>query len=372
MRIIISGGGTAGHIYPAIATADKLKEKYGADILFVGASSRMEMDKVPKAGYEIIGLPVEGLKRKITHKNLIVLAKFLRSSFIAKRIVKKWKPDAVVGFGGYASAPVIRAAKKYGIPIILQEQNSYAGIANKMHAKYAKVVCTAYDNMGSFFPRTKIIKTGNPLRVNYEDLKSNQKRTEAYKYFNLDCNRKTVLVVGGSLGAGTINKAMEVLIEKHESLECPMQILWQTGTYYWEKELEFYNSHPVDDILIKPVPFIDRMDYAYSIADIMVCRAGASTISEIQLIGTPAIFVPSPNVAEDHQTHNAMALVNNNAAEMIPDSEIAGSLLSKINSLVNDDVRLQELSRNARQMGIPDSAEQVADIVVSYIIKDDE
>lgn len=370
MKIIISGGGTAGHIYPAIATAQVLKDKYGAEILFIGAISRMEMDKVPKAGFEIIGLPVEGLKRKITHKNLIVLAKFIRSLFKANRIVRKWKPDAVVGFGGYASAPVIRVAQLYKIPTILQEQNSFPGIANRLHAKYAKVICTAYDGMERFFPKTRIVKTGNPLRVKYDGAFTEERKTEAYQYFGLSSDKLTVIVTGGSLGAGTINSAMEKLVSAEKKSSSPIQFVWQTGAYYWEKEQKFFQGISSDmSLQVKMVSFIDRMDLAYAIADMIVCRAGASTISEIQMLGIPAIFVPSPNVAEDHQTHNAEALVKENAAIMIPDSELSGRLYSEISKLAEDDLRRKQISDNVRKMGIEDSAEQVAKLIVEEIEK---
>lgn len=367
MKIIISGGGTAGHIYPAIATAQALKEKYGADILFVGAKGRMEMQKVPLAGFEIVGLPVEGLKRKITHKNLIVFVKYLYSLVLAHRLVRQWRPDAVVGFGGYASAPVIKAAQRFSIPTVLQEQNSYPGIANRMHSKYAKVICTAYDGMERFFPNTKIVKTGNPLRVRYDGAFSQEKKSEAYSHFGLKDDVKTVLVTGGSLGAGTINKAIEKFILDNPTSTVPFQVIWQTGSYYWDNESQFFAEHGQTNLHIKMVPFIDRMDLAYAIADVMVCRAGASTISEIQLLGTPAVFVPSPNVAENHQTHNAEALVNNDAALMISDSELSERFFPVVSELIVDDKRRESLSVNVRKMGIPDSAERVASIVVEQI-----
>jgi len=370
MKIIISGGGTAGHIYPAIATAQVLKENFGAEILFIGASERMEMDKVPKAGFEIIGLPVEGLKRKITHKNLIVLAKYIRSLIKARGIVKRWKPDAVVGFGGYASAPVIKAAQHFSIPTILQEQNSFPGIANRLHAKYAKVICTAYDGMERFFPNTRIVKTGNPLRVKYYNAFTDEKRREAYKYFNLQPGYITVVVTGGSLGAGTINGAMEKLVKSDPNPPVPIQIIWQTGAYYWEREFDFYDKNGGISIPIKITSFIDRMDLAYAIADMIVCRAGASTISEIQMLGIPAVFVPSPNVAEDHQTHNAEALVEKQAAIMIKDCELGDKLLEVITTLAVDENRRRTISENVRKMGVYNSAEQVSELIVEEIEKD--
>lgn len=367
MKIIISGGGTAGHIYPAIATAQVLKERYGAEILFVGATSRMEMQKVPLAGFEIVGLPVEGLKRKITHKNLIVLTKFIYSLFLAYRLVRKWRPDAVVGFGGYASAPVIRVAQRFSIPTVLQEQNSYPGIANRLHSKYARVICTAYDGMERFFPGVRIVKTGNPLRVKFDGAFDEGKRKEAYSHFGLKEGVRTVLVTGGSLGARSINSALEQFVIDNPVPAVPFQIIWQTGSYYWEKESNFFKEQPQTNVHISMVSFIDRMDLAYAVADVMVCRAGASTISEIQLLGTPAVFVPSPNVAEDHQTHNAEALVNNGAAMMIADSQLSENFYPVISELIADDNRRALLSENVKKMGIPDSAERVAELVVEQI-----
>lgn len=367
MKIIISGGGTAGHIYPAIATAQVLKERYGAEILFVGARGRMEMEKVPPQGFEIVGLPVEGLKRSVTLKNIVVLFKYLYSIFLARRIVRKWKPDAVVGFGGYASAPVIRAAQHFSIPTILQEQNSYPGIANRMHAKYAKVVCTAYDGMERFFPGVRIVKTGNPLRVKYDGTRLDAQRSEAYAHFGLEKGVKTVLVTGGSLGAGTINAALEKFILDNPKPETPFQIIWQTGSFYWEKESAFFAEHRTESVHITMVPFIDRMDLAYAVSDVMVCRAGAGTVSEVQLLGIPAVFVPSPNVAEDHQTRNAEALVRSGAALMIEDSQLSGKFYDVVSRLLADDGARADLAANVRRMGVHDSAERVAAIVVEQI-----
>jgi UDP-N-acetylglucosamine--N-acetylmuramyl-(pentapeptide) pyrophosphoryl-undecaprenol N-acetylglucosamine transferase len=358
-KIIISGGGTGGHIFPAISIANALRKKDPViEILFVGAQGRMEMEKVPAAGYRIIGLPVAGFNRKNIFRNFAVLIKLFKSLRLATRTIKDFNPDVVVGVGGYASGPVLKQSARMGIPVLIQEQNSSAGVTNKLLAKNASVICVAYDNMERYFPGEKIIKTGNPVRQNFDNLEN--LREEALSFFNLKSGLPVILILGGSLGAGSINKA---LIDKIETMaESGCQWLWQTGKLYYE---EIRKSVPDSlDEKISINPFIDRMDYAYSAADVIVSRSGAGTISELCLVGKPAILVPSPNVAEDHQTKNALALSDRNAAIMVPDNKAGEVLVREAISLAFDQQKKQILSENISKMAERDADMRIADEVL--------
>jgi UDP-N-acetylglucosamine--N-acetylmuramyl-(pentapeptide) pyrophosphoryl-undecaprenol N-acetylglucosamine transferase len=360
-KIIISGGGTGGHIFPAISVANALKRINPlVEILFVGAEGRLEMEKVPAAGYRIIGLPVAGISRKNLFKNFSVLWKLIKSLRQSKNIIKDFKPDVVVGVGGYASGPVLHQAGKMKIPTIIQEQNSYAGVTNRLLAKKASVICVAYDGMEKYFPADKIIKTGNPVRQNFENLGS--LRDEALTYFNLKPEYPVVLILGGSGGAGSINECLIENIEMMTNSGC--QWLWQTGKYYYDnvngRVPASYNSK------ISILGFIDRMDLAFAAADIIVSRAGAGTISELCLVGKPAILIPSPNVAEDHQTRNAMALSERKAALMIPDKKLKKLLISEAIKLVSDKDRREEFSKNITELAERDADIRIAEQVLKF------
>jgi len=358
-RIIISGGGTGGHIFPALSIANALKIiDPKTEILFVGAQGRMEMEKVPAAGYKIIGLPVEGLKRKLTLQNFRVLLNLLKSLRMAKRILRDYNPDVVVGVGGYASGPVLRKAAAAGIPTLIQEQNSYAGLTNRLLARKAARICVAYDNMDRYFPEDKIVFTGNPVRA---DIAHNKNlRKNALLHFGLKENKKIVLVLGGSLGSATINNS--VLAGLDSLSEKGYQLVWQTGRYYFDK-MRHASSHYANES-IKVMGFIDRMDMAYSIADVIVSRAGAGTISELCIAAKPAVLVPSPNVAEDHQTKNAMALKNKNAAIMISDEDAEEELIMEVIAIANDIERSELLVKNIKQLAIYDSDRRIAEEVL--------
>ncbi len=359
LRIILSGGGTGGHIYPAVAVAEALGRKYGenVDILFVGAEGKMEMERIPALGYRIEGLPVAGLQRKLSLKNLSLPLKLWRSSRRAKKVIKEFRPDIVVGFGGYASAPILMVAQRAGIPTVIQEQNSYAGLTNKLVGKRARRVCVAYDGMERFFPAKRIVKTGNPLRGRLcENPDVTDKRGEALQYFDLQPDTPIILIVGGSLGTRTLNNAvlrrLDEIVAKGD-----VQLIWQTGKYY-EAELD----KALKDRELPGIwrgAFIDRMDLAFAAADVVVSRAGASTVSELCLVGKPTIFVPSPNVAEDHQTKNAQALSSVGAAMLIPDSEAVERVIPAAVELAADAARLAVMREKIRTLGIPDSAERV-------------
>lgn len=354
-KIIISGGGTGGHIFPAISIANALRRMDpGAEILFVGADGKMEMEKIPAAGYKIKGLPVAGFYRSLTPKNIIVLYKLVKSLFMARGIIREFKPDAVVGVGGYASGPVLKQAGKMGIPTLIQEQNSYAGVTNRLLAKKASVICVAYDGMEKYFPAEKIIKTGNPVRQTFDNLDA--LRNEALSFFNLEKNRPVVLVLGGSLGAGTINKSLAGDIQK--LTDSGYQWLWQTGKLYYENVNALVNLSLCKEISVHD--FINRMEYAFAAADVIVSRAGAGTISELCLVGKPVILIPSPNVAEDHQTKNAEALHSRNAAVMVRDSEALNNLVDEAIKLVADSRRRAVLSENIKGM-----AERNADVRIA-------
>lgn len=354
-KIIISGGGTGGHIFPAISIADALRRiEPRTEILFVGAEGRMEMEKVPAAGYKIIGLPVAGINRSNPLKNIAVFFKLIRSLLMARKVLRDFNPDVVVGVGGYASGPVLRQAGRMGIPTLIQEQNSYAGVTNKLLARKASVICVAYEGMEKYFPAEKIIRTGNPVRQNYENLDAI--RDEALKFFNLRKEYPVILVLGGSLGAGSINKCMKENIKTLADCDC--QWLWQTGKYYYDEVMTAVKSVYSDNISV--YDFINRMEYAYAAADIIVSRAGACTISELCLVGKPVILVPSPNVAEDHQTLNAMALFEKDAAVMIPDEMVCKLLLTEAVKLISNKERMAVLSENIKKL-----AERDADIKIA-------
>ena len=362
VRVIISGGGTGGHIFPAVSIANAIKEKLPtAEILFVGAEGRMEMEKVPAAGYSIIGLPIQGLYRSFTFKNFKVIAKAISSLKKAKKIIKDFNPDIAIGVGGYASGPLLWQAASMGIPTLIQEQNSYAGVTNKLLAKKANKICVAYQNMDRFFPADRIIYTGNPVRQNL--LEGIDKKEEAYKHFNLDPMKKTILVVGGSLGARTINESLRLGLEKLVA-EKNIQIIWQTGKFYIEeirKSVEEFTSKTgtsTENLYISD--FIPNMDLAYSIADLVVSRAGASSISELSLLKKACILVPSPNVSEDHQRKNAMALVEKNAAIMITDDKSREELVNNMLDLVKKEEALSSLRKNITSFACPAAAEQIA------------
>lgn len=363
-RIILSGGGTGGHIYPAIAVAEALKRQLGdegVEILFVGAEGKMEMSAVPKAGYRIIGVPIAGLQRSLSPKNLLLPFKVIKSILEAKKILKGFKPDVVVGFGGYASAPVLWAAQQMGIPTVIQEQNSYAGLVNKIVGNRAKSICVAYDGMERFFPAERIVKTGNPLRSAFSA--SDIDRNQALAHFGFNDSLPVLLVVGGSLGTRTLNNMMRSWLMTLTGA-APVQVIWQTGRYYEQEMKQFLNNYPTANIW--QGAFIERMDYAYAIADVVISRSGACTVSELSLAGKPTLFVPSPNVAEDHQTKNAQALVDKKAARMIPDDEAVDCAISTALRMIADSGELTMLSKNISKLAINDSADRVAAEALKY------
>ncbi|MCF0201724.1 MAG: undecaprenyldiphospho-muramoylpentapeptide beta-N-acetylglucosaminyltransferase [Bacteroidaceae bacterium] len=364
MKVIVSGGGTGGHIFPAISIANAIKEQQPkAEILFVGAEGRMEMQRVPAAGYKIIGLPVQGFNRKQLLKNISVLWNLWKSKRMARGIVREFKPDVAVGVGGYASGPMLDECSAAGIPCIIQEQNSYAGVTNKLLAKKARKICVAYEGMERFFPAEKILLTGNPVRQNIVD--STISRDDALTAFGLRKDLKTILIVGGSLGARTLNTS--VLNHLQEIAQSNVQILWQTGKYYKEqiaqakKQAQAEGKWPEN---LHETDFIADMGAAYTAADLVISRAGASSISEFCLIGKPVILVPSPNVAEDHQTKNAMALVSRQAAIYVKDAEAPDRVIKEAITAVNNDELLNTLGTNIKKLALPDSANIIADIVI--------
>lgn len=357
--MILSGGGTGGHIFPAVAIANEIKKMVpDAEILFVGALGKMEMEKVPASGYKIIGVPIAGLQRKLTLSNLKLPFLIIKSIFKTRKVIKDFEPDVVVGTGGYASAPLLTAATGMGIPALIQEQNSFSGITNKILSKKVQKICVAYEGMEQFFPKEKIILTGNPVRQDIKEVK--QKRDEALAYFKLDGSKKTILVIGGSLGAKTINMAMG---EGLKSLSNHgIQLIWQTGKSYYETAKQQVGSFQDQNILA--FDFISRMDLAYAAADIVISRAGASSVSELCNIGMPSILVPSPNVAEDHQTKNAMALVNKDAAILVKDSEAEKDLIPAVLNLLSDQKKQKELSLHISKMAFHHSANVIANEVL--------
>ena len=373
-RVIISGGGTGGHIFPAISIANAIRElRPEADILFVGAEGRMEMQRVPDAGYRIIGLPVAGFDRKHLWKNFAVLVKLLRSQLKARKIVKQFRPQVAVGVGGYASGPMLKTAGMMGVPTLIQEQNSYAGVTNKLLAQKARKICVAYEGMEKFFPADKIILTGNPVRQNL--LNHSVTPEEARSFFDLDPKKKTILILGGSLGARTLNRTLMdslATLRDHRGV----QFIWQTGKIYIEQvkeALTAFTGEAMRQNSVRPLPnlyvtdFIKDMPRAYAAADLVISRAGAGSISEFCLLGKPVILVPSPNVAEDHQTKNALALVNKDAALYVKDAEAGQKLLPTALQTIADAPRLDSLSANISKLALPDSARIIAQEVLKLI-----
>lgn len=366
MRVLISGGGTGGHIFPAVSIANEIKSRYPhAEILFVGAESRMEMEKVPAAGYKIVGLPVYGFDRRNLLRNFKVLWNLLKSIAMARKVVKEFRPDIAVGVGGYASGPTLWAASHMGIPTLLQEQNGYAGVTNKLLASKAEAICVAYEGMERFFPADRIVMTGNPVR---QDLfNSTLSREEAVEFFGLDASKKTILVVGGSLGARTINQSIAQHI--NDIKDSDVQLIWQTGKSYDADAQALLEATPCNNV--KQMAFISRMDMAYKAADLVISRAGASSISELCLLEKPVILVPSPNVAEDHQTKNAEALSSRGAAVLIKDANARNELVPTALQLVEDSISLLSMSSAIATMAERNSAGRIVDIV-SRIVEENE
>ena len=365
INVLVSGGGTGGHIFPALSIANEVRRRYpDARILFVGAEGRMEMEKVPAAGYNIIGLPVSGFDRKHLLRNFKVMARLLKSMRLAKNILKDFKPAIAIGVGGYASGPMLKEAQKQGIPTLLQEQNSYAGVTNKLLAAKADCICVAYEGMERFFPQDKIVLTGNPVRRNL--LECGASPEQARQAMGMDPNKKTILIIGGSLGARTINNAIiDGLAKIGEAYG--VQVIWQTGKIYDQQCREALDASGVKNV--SQMAFISNMDMAYRAADLVVSRAGASSISELQLLGKAAILVPSPNVAEDHQTKNALALSTRDAAILVPDADASAQLVDTMLATVADDEKIDTLSGNVLQMALRDAAEHIVDEVEKIIKK---
>ncbi len=369
LRVIISGGGTGGHIFPAVSIANKLKElNPSTEILFVGAEGRMEMEKVPAAGYRIIGLPVAGLQRRLTLSNFALPYKVIKSVSMAKKILREFKPDIAIGVGGYASAPLLWAASRLGVPTLIQEQNGYAGLTNKIVGKKAESICVAYEGMERFFPADRIMLTGNPIRKEIRPA-DEASRKEAFEFYGLDPQKKQILIVGGSLGSGTLNKAMKKWISEG----CPggkgIEVMWQCGKYYRPSVDAFMQEAREKQALdgIRHSDFIQRMDLAYAAADIVISRSGASTVSELCAAHKAAIFVPSPNVAEDHQTHNAMALVKKGAAVMVKDAEAETKLMKTACELLKNDDKIGLMERNIAALAKTDAAMTIAEEVYRII-----
>jgi len=358
-KFIISGGGTGGHIYPAIAIANELKLRFPkCEILFVGAKDKMEMQKVPQAGYNIKGLWISGIQRKLSWQNLVFPFKLIDSLLKSRKIIKKFRPDVVIGTGGFASGTVLFMATKMKIPTLIQEQNSFPGITNKLLAKKVQTICVAYNGLEKFFPKNKIVLTGNPVRQDL--LNTSQNKTEAVKYFNLNSNKKTLLVLGGSLGARRINQLIESKIDFITKQN--IQILWQCGKLYFEEYQKFNQTENV-----QVHPFIERMDLAYSCADFIISRAGASSVSELSIVGKPTIFIPSPNVAEDHQTKNAKAVSDKKAAVLIKELELSEKFENLFLQLINDSELQNELSQNLLRLAKPNATSQIADQIIMLI-----
>lgn len=374
LRVIISGGGTGGHIFPALSIAEKLRElNPETEILFVGAEGRMEMEKVPAAGYRIIGLPIAGLQRRLTLSNLALPFKLLRSIFIARRTLKEFKPEIAIGVGGYASAPLLWTAGLMGIPTLIQEQNGFAGLTNKIVAKKAGSICVAYEGMEKFFPADKIVLSGNPIRKDIVPATPEMK-AEAFEHYGLDPMKKHIFVVGGSLGSETLNNAMKKWICEG----CPggkdVEVIWQCGKYYKKAMDAFMEEASVKGLgggcldRIQHSDFIGRMDLAYAAADVVVSRSGASSVSELCAAGKAVIFVPSPNVAEDHQTHNAMALVNKEAALIVKDNEAEERLMAEACSLIEDTEKVAMLERNISKLALRDAAMTIASEIYRILV----
>lgn len=360
-RIILSGGGTGGHIYPAIAIANVLKSRFpDAEFLFVGAKDRMEMEKVPQAGYDIKGLWISGIQRKLSLKNLVFLFKLLSSLWNARKIVKSFKPDVAIGTGGFASGPLLYVAASNKIPSLIQEQNSYPGITNKLLSKKTQKICVAYDGLERFFPNEKIIKTGNPVRQDL--LNTDSKIVEAKEFFNLKHGKYTLLVLGGSLGARRVNELIENRLDFLDTQN--VQIIWQCGKLYYQQYKIYNNTKNV-----QVHEFLNNMDFAYAAADIVISRAGAGSVSELCIVGKPVIFIPSPNVAEDHQTKNAMAIVNKDAAMIIKEADLYVDFENKFSQLMASPERQKELGRNIKKMALADATNRIADEVEKLLKK---
>ena len=360
-KIILSGGGTGGHIYPAIAIANELKSRFpDAEFLFVGARDRMEMEKVPQAGYDIKGLWISGIQRELTLKNLMFPIKLISSLWNARKIIKSFKPDVAIGTGGFASGPLLYVAAANKIPSLIQEQNSYPGITNKLLAKKAKKICVAYDGLERFFPKDKIIKTGNPIRKGLLDI--DDKTVEAKNFFDLKHGKYTLLVLGGSLGSKRINQLIEKKLDFLDSQN--IQIIWQCGKLYYSQYKIYNNMNNV-----QVYEFLNNMDFAYAAADIVISRAGASSVSELCIVGKPVIFIPSPNVAEDHQTKNAMAIVSKNAALIIKEEELDVDFENKFSNLIASAENQKELGINIKKLALVNATKQIAD-EVEKLLKD--
>ena len=361
-RVIISGGGTGGHIFPAIAIADEIKRKNPAvSILFVGAIGKMEMDKVPAAGYNIVGLPIVGFQRKLTLSNLILPFKLINSLLKAYLVIKRFKPQVVIGVGGYASGPTLKIATLLNIPTVIQEQNSFPGKTNKLLARKVSAICTAYNGLEQFFPKDKITLTGNPVRKEMVEIEG--KKEAALAYYGLESAKKTVLVIGGSLGARTLNNAL--LKDLHLLQEKGVQVIWQTGKFYFEHITIACQAHDMNGV--KVLQFIDRMDLAYAAADCIISRAGAISVSELCLIEKPIVLVPSPNVAEDHQTKNAMALVQENAAILVKDATAIDELIPAVIELIENETKQLELSKAIKAIGKPNATEDIVNVIEKLI-----
>lgn len=359
-KFIVSGGGTGGHIFPALAIADELKARFPeADILFVGAEGKMEMQRVPEAGYPIEGLWISGIQRKLTLDNLMFPFKLLSSLKKSRKIVKQFQPDVVIGTGGFASGAVVKVAAGKGIPTLVQEQNSFPGITNKLLGKEVDKICVAYDGLEQFFPKHKIIKTGNPVRQGLLDVAS--KREEATAYFGLDQSKNTLLVLGGSLGARRINQLIEEQLPLFK--EMGIQLIWQCGKFYYEEYKQYESAE------VKVRAFLDRMDLAYAAADSIISRAGASSVSELALVGKAVIFIPSPNVAEDHQTKNARSIVEQDAALLIKESELADTFVTTFKDLFNNKEKQTKLGQNFRKLALPQATKDIVDQIVELMKK---
>ncbi|MGE4586884.1 MAG: undecaprenyldiphospho-muramoylpentapeptide beta-N-acetylglucosaminyltransferase [Mangrovibacterium sp.] len=358
LKVIISGGGTGGHIFPALSVAEALREKIpGADIRFVGALGRMEMERVPAAGFPIVGLPVTGMPRKLSFGIVRFVWKLVLSMYRAHRLIAVFKPDVAVGVGGFASGPVLRAAVRRGIPAVLQEQNSCAGLTNRLLARRVRSICVAYPHMDRYFPAEKIILTGNPVR---RTLLNRPDRLLALKSFALDPGKPVALILGGSLGARSLNESVLAGLEHIRQSE--IQLIWQTGSLYYREMIDrLQNNGPVG---LKPVEFVSDMQLAYRAADLVISRAGAGTISELCLLGKPAILVPSPNVAEDHQTRNALSLVEQDAAVMVRDTEVREKLLPEIRNLLADKTRMERLAKNSLKLGRPEATDKIVEVIL--------
>jgi len=357
-KFILSGGGTGGHIYPAIAIANELKSRFpDAEFLFVGAQDKMEMQKVPQAGYAIKGLWIAGLQRKLTLQNALFPIKLIDSLWRSRKIIKQFKPNVVIGTGGFASGPLLQMANMLNIPTVIQEQNSFPGITNKLLSKKANKICVAYENLERFFPKEKMILTGNPVRQDLIDIES--KRAEAISYFNLDVSKKTLLVLGGSLGARRVNQLIEKELESIVSQN--VQVIWQCGKLYFEDYKKYNGAN------VQVLAFIDRMDLVYAAADIVISRAGASSVSELCIVGKPVIFIPSPNVAEDHQTKNAKSIVDKEGSIMIKESELNDNFNTIFKALLEDENQQKKLSEKIKKLALPNATKQIVDEIIKLI-----